>query len=108
MKEDALVGQLCETPIEDSLLELESRDAIAQQSADPVGSFKDMHLMPGSTELLRRREACRTRSHDRHATARVRADCLADDPAFVEAAVHDGLLDGAYGHRCFDEPEHAR
>ncbi len=52
-----------------SLLELEVRDAVAQQAADAVGALEDRDHVPGAVELVRGRQAGRPGADDGHRPA---------------------------------------
>ena len=89
----ALPSHLLEPTVDVVLLELEVRDAVPQQSADPILALEDDDGVPGSCELLGRGQTCGSGSHDRdgptgHPLGRAR-----DDEALLERPVDDRLLD---------------
>ena len=58
-KGDAFFAQDLEPPVEQSLLQLEFRNAVAQQAAHSVGALEDRDEMAGPVQLIGGREACR-------------------------------------------------
>ena len=70
---DALGLHLLDAPIDDPLLQLEVGNAVHQQSADAIRSLVERHRMAGARELLRARQARRSRADHRDALAGLRA-----------------------------------
>ena len=66
----ALAPHLVEPAVEDRLLHLELRDAVAQQAADLVGPLVDRDGVAGAGELLGGGEAGRAGADHRHGAAR--------------------------------------
>ena len=66
---DPFLRQQVEPAIEEALLELELRDAVAQQAADAIGALEDGDPVPGAIQLRGRRQAGRPRSDHRDALA---------------------------------------
>ena len=83
----------CEAPIEQSLLELELGDAVAQQPADAIGALEDGDGMAGAIQLLRGCKSGGPRADDGDAAAGARFGRLRHHPALVEGAVDDRDLD---------------
>src|SRR5204863_5468169 len=91
---DALLLHEREAAVEKALLHLELGDAVAQETADPVGAFEHRHPMPRASELIRGGEPRRTRAHDGDLLAGALLRRLGGDPAGFERALHDRDLDG--------------
>src|SRR5262245_56150271 len=72
---------LLEPPGEMTLLHLELRDAIAQETADPVGPLEYHDVVTGARQLLSRREAGWPATDDCDSLARLDARRLRRDPA---------------------------
>ena len=66
---DAFFAEQREPAIEDSLLELELGNAVAEQPADAIGALEHRDRVAGAIELRRRREARRPRTDDRDTLA---------------------------------------
>ena len=63
---------LLEAAVDEVLLHLEIRDAVAQQSADAVGLLEHGDVVAGAGQLLRGRQSRRTGADDRDALAGAR------------------------------------
>src|SRR6185503_14507334 len=59
-EDGALVAHLNESSVQPPLLQLEFRDTVTEQAADPVGSFEHDHLMAHPGELLGRSQPGRS------------------------------------------------
>ena len=103
----AFVDHLLDAALEVTLLQLELRDAVAQQTADAISALEHDDTVPGARELLRGRQTGRPRPHDRDALARLHLGDLGRDPAFVPRTVDDLHLDLFDGDRVGVDPEHA-
>src|SRR5581483_1133061 len=90
---DALVGELRDPALDDVLLDLEVRDAEAQQTAAGLVPLEQGHRMSGAIELLRAGETRRARAHDGDRAAGALARRLGDDPALLPRAVDNRELD---------------
>ena len=64
-----LGGHLGKPPVEDGLLQLEGRDAVAEQAPDPLGALEYDNAVTGTGELLGRCQAGGARADDRHLLA---------------------------------------
>ena len=97
MEVDAAVAQVPGPALDDRLLQLEARDAIDQQPADPVVAVVDVDLPAMLAQLLGTGEAGRPRADDADRLGQLtrRPDRL--DPAQVEGGVGDVFLDGTDG-----------
>ncbi len=91
-----------------SLFHLELGDAVAEQTADPIGTLEHHHGVPRAVELLGHGEAGRPRAHDGDLLARAHGRHLGPDPAVLERVVDDRDLDGLDGDRVVVDAEHAR
>src|ERR1700687_5150531 len=85
----ALGGHLLEAAIDDVLFQLELGDAITKQSTDAICFFVDHNRMPGATQLLRRGQSCRTRTHDRDFLSGAKFRRLWSKPTLQKSAFHD-------------------
>ncbi|MFM1944679.1 MAG: hypothetical protein RI897_3661 [Verrucomicrobiota bacterium] len=74
-------------------VEFHVRDAVHEQSSDPVGSFVDCDLVACLVELGSGGEAGGAGADDGDLFARAFGWRVRSDPAFVPATVHDGALD---------------
>jgi hypothetical protein len=84
---------LADAALDEVLLHLEVRDAVAQQAAGTRVLLVDVDLVPDARELLGRRKAGRTGADDRDPLASLVLGGLRNDPALLPAAVGDGALD---------------
>ncbi len=104
----ALGGHLFQAAIDEVLLQLELRNAIAQQTADAVRFFVNGDGVSRAAKLLGRGQSRGSRTYDGHFFPGEKFWRLGADPAFLESALHDiffDLLDGDGGLR---DPEHTR
>ena len=101
----SIIGQ---APVQHPLLHLEFRNAVPEQAADPIGFLEHRHRVPGSVQLVGRREAGRTGPDDGDLLARAHGGRLRRDPAFVERPLDDRHLDPLDRHRIVVDAEHAR
>ena len=104
---DALGLHDREPAIEDALLHLELGDAVAKQAADAIGALEHRDPVPGLVELIGGREPRRARADDRDALAGARRRRLRRDPALVEGALDDRVLDALDRDRVAVDAEHA-
>src|SRR5262249_38641009 len=93
-KLNSLLPHLFDAPVDQPLLHLEVRNAIAQQSADAIVLLEYDHAMPGSRQLLCTGKPSGPRTHYGHALAGLVFGRLRRDPAHLPAFVDDGVLDG--------------
>ena len=84
--------QLRHTAVDVGLVQLEVRNAVAQQTAHLVILLKQGHVMPGAHQLLGSRQTCGARAHHSYFFARHRLGGLRFDPAFIPGTVNDGVL----------------
>src|SRR4029078_13456246 len=94
--------------VDEPLLHLEVRDAVAQQPADPIGTLEELDLVAGASELLRRRHAGGAGADDRDALAALPRGDERAHPALVESAVDDVFLDVLDRDRIVVDVEDAR
>ncbi len=106
-KLDAFGLHLRDTAIDQMLLHLEMRDAVAQQPANAIGLFKYSDRMPGARKLLRRSQTRGTRSHNCHPFASFELRGFRENPAFGPGPVDDRFLDVLNRHRRFTDAQHA-
>ena len=90
---DALKRHLLEPPIDDPFLQLEIRNAIAQQSADAVVLLEEHDRVPGARELLCAGQARRAGTDDRHLLPRLVRGGPGRDPTFLPRTINDRVLD---------------
>ena len=100
--------QQIEPAIEDALLELELRDAVAQQAADAIGLLEHRHAVSGAIQLRGGREAGGARADHRDLLPRPRCRRPRHDPAFIERAIDDRQLDRLDRDGILVDAEHAR
>src|SRR3954453_15113824 len=89
----ALGRELVEAPLDHPLLDLEVRNAEADQAAAGLVALVDRHRVAAAAQLLRGREAGRARADDRDAAAALEVRRPRRDPALVNRAVDDRDLD---------------
>ncbi len=105
---DPLGAQLLDPALDEALLDLELRNAEANESAGRLVALVDDHLLTGAHELLRAGETGGPGSDDADAPACANRRRLRDDPAFVPGAIDDRALDLLDRHRvAFLDLEHA-
>ena len=75
------------------LLHLEVRDAVSQQSADPVRLLKHSHCMPSTSELLCAGHAGGARSDHGHGLAGLLFRNLRGNPALFPTPIDNRALD---------------
>ncbi len=90
---DALRVHDREPAIENALLHLEFRDAVAKQAADAIGTLEDRDPVPGLVQLIGCGEPRRPRADDGDALSAARPGRLRHDPALIERALDDRVLD---------------
>ena len=95
------------TAIDEGLLHLEVRDAVAKQSADAVGFLEHRGRMSSASQLLGAGQAGRTRPHHGHPFAGAARRHLRHDPALFPPLVDDGALNGFDCYRRVDNVERA-
>ncbi len=98
MEDDTLRLHLGDAALDDRLLELEIRDAVAEQTARRRVLLEDVHLMAGASELLGRGEPRRPRADDGDALAGFGLGRLRLNRAVLDRLVGNGALDGFDGH----------
>src|SRR5262249_23727318 len=99
---------LFDTPVDEVLLHLETRDPVAQQTPDAVALLKNRDLVTGAGELLRGGEPRRTRANHRNALAGLGGRRFRLDEAFRKSAVDDVSLDVLDRNRRLVDAKHAR
>ena len=105
---DPFLRQQVEPPVEEPLLELELRDAVAEQAADPIGALEHGDPVAGAIELRGGGQAGRARTDHRDALAGAHLRLLRGHPALVERAIDDRDLDRLDRHRIVVDAEDAR
>ncbi len=103
----AFGGELLDAAVHQMLFELEGGNAVAQQAPDAVGLFENSDLVSGAAQLLRGGQARRSGADDGDALAGGELRGLRTNPAFLEAALDDVLLDFLDSHRRLVDAEHA-
>src|SRR5579862_5805351 len=106
-KLDALGNHLLQPPVEHPFFHLELWYPVAQQSAGAIGLLEDRHRMPRAIQLLRRREARRSRADDGHPLARPLQWRLRTNPTFAEPVLDDLFFDDLDRHRWLINAQHA-
>ena len=86
--------QLLDTAVDMGLVQLEVRNAVAQQAADLVVLLEQRHVVTGTHQLLGGCQTRRASPHHGHLLARQMGRQLRLDPALFPGAVDDGVLDG--------------
>ena len=76
-------AHLLQPPVDQVLLHLEIRNAVAQQSADTVALFEHRDVVPGARQLLRGRQSRRSAPDHRHALAAAHSRRLGNDVALL-------------------------
>ena len=94
--------------VQELLLHLEFRNAVAQQAADTIGLLKYGHEVARAIQLLGRSEAGGTRTDHGDFPARAHQRRLGRHPSFVEGLLDDGDFDRLDRHRVVVDAEHAR
>ena len=103
----ALGFHLLQAPINNALLHLELRNAVAQQATDAVGLFVNRDPMPGAIQLLRRRQSRRAGADDSDFLPRAHFWRLRANESFREASIHNALFNLLDGHGRRVDAEHA-
>src|SRR5579872_7522940 len=103
MELDTFGAHLRDAAVDGVFLELEIGNAVAQEPADPRRLLENGDIMAGPRELLRAGQARRPRADDRDAPVGAARGDLRLDPAFLPAALDNGVLDGLDGDRLLDE-----
>ena len=91
-----------------ALLHLELRDAVAEQSPDPIRPLEHDDAVACPCQLLGGCQAGRPGPHHRHPSARVLRGDHRCYPALGPGPVHDADLDLLDGHRRLVDPQDAR
>ena len=107
LKNDALRLHDREPAVDHPFLQLEIRDAVAQQPARPLAFLKHRHRMTGAIELLRGGQAGRPRTDHRHALACTCRRRLRLDPTAFERTLDDRLFNGLDHGRSLVNAQHA-
>ena len=107
LEADALRLEDRAAAVDERLVELEARDAVAQESADVRAALEDRHRPAAAPQRHGRREPGRARADDRRAPPVLRRRRARDDPAALERGVDDPLLRLAHHHRLLVELVHA-
>jgi hypothetical protein len=84
---------LFDATVDMRLLELEIRNAVAQQATQAIALFENNHVVPDPRQLLRRRQAGGSGTDDGHFPAGLELRWLRTNPAFFPALVDDRMLD---------------
>ena len=90
---DAFGFHLLDAAIDVRLLQLEIRNAIAQQATHTIALFEDHDIMSDARELLRRGQTGRAGADDGDALAGLDLRRLRHDPALLPAFIDDRMLD---------------
>src|SRR4029077_13002765 len=72
------------------------------------GLLVHRYCVPGTAQLLRRGESCRTRTYNCHFLPRCRVRRLGPNPALAKSALHNTLLVLLDGHGRLIDSQHAR
>ena len=102
-EDHALGFHLRDPAINQVLFHLEVRNAVAQQTTNPVRLFEHSRGMTSASQLLGASHACRARPDNRHALACSARRHLRRDPAFFPSAINDLALNRFDGHRAIDD-----
>ena len=94
----ALRSHELEATVQDVLAQLEVGDAVAEETADPVGALEDGHRVAGAIELIGGSQPGRAGPHDGHRPPGALLRRAWRGPAVREGALDDGGLDGLDGH----------
>src|SRR5688572_12490713 len=104
----AFGAHLLQAPVDHGFLELEVRDAIAQQAADAIALLEDRDVVADARELLRAGKAGAAGADDGHFLARLVRGRLRLHPALFPGFVDDRVLDRLDAHRIVVDAQHAR
>ena len=104
---DALLAQQIDPPVDDVLAELHVGDAVHQQAADAVGALVDGHVVADRVQLVGAGQAGGAAADDGDALAGSHLRRARHDPALLEPAVDDRVLDVLDRDRRLDDPQHA-
>ena len=91
--------QLLQAAVQHALVQLEVRDAVAQQPADALGSFEQGHGVPLAPQALGGGQAGRAGADHGHPAAGVAPRRPRPDPALGEGPLADAQLQLPDGHR---------
>src|SRR5690606_37647778 len=98
---------LCQTTVNVDLLQLEVRNAIAQEAANAVALLEYGDRVTRTNQLLGAGEPRGARAHNGDALAGLAAGRLWCHPAFLPASVDNGMLDGLDAHRVIIDGQRA-
>ena len=105
---DTFRGEQVHPALDDVLFQLHVRNAVHQQSADPVCSFEDSDFMSDAVQLSRSSQTSRATSDNGDSLARSFGRRIRLDPALVESVVDDRAFDVLDRDRGIGDPENAR
>ena len=105
---DAFRGHQIDAALDDALVELHVGDAVHQQSADAVGALEDGDAMACPVELGGGGQPGGAGADHGHLFAGAHRRRFGRDPAFLEAPIDDGALDGLDRDRRLVDAEDAR
>ena len=94
----ALIFHLCNPAIDQTLIQLEVRDAVAEQAAGAFVLFKHRDGVAHASQLLRTGESRRTAAYDRDRLIFVLLGRLWFDPALIPGIRDNGALNGLNAH----------
>ncbi len=106
-KLDAFSRHEIDAPTNKLFVELHVRDAVHQQTADPVGALVHGNQMAGAIELRCARQPRGPGPDHRNFFSRAFFRRLGANPALQEAVIDDRGFDIFNRHRQFVEPQHA-
>ena len=105
---DALGRHQIDAALDDALVELHVGDAVHEQAADAVGALEDGDPVAGLVELGGGGKPGGAGADDGDLLAGAHRRRLGHDPAFLEALIDDGALDGLDRDRRLVDAEDAR
>ena len=99
--------ELAQAAIDDPLLQLEVRDPVAEQAADPVVLLEDHDVVSDPGQLLGGGQTGRARAHDRHPLAGPQRRRPGLHPTLCKRALGDLVLDVLDQHRVVVDAQRA-
>ena len=94
MKMHTLATHLRHTTINDIFIQFKIRNPVAQQATDSLLFFIHIHLVPGTSKLLRARQTGRSGANDGDAFSSFMSRNLRCNPVIFPTLFNDRLLNG--------------
>ena len=107
-EDHAFAFKLADALVDEMLLHLEVRNAVAEQAADPIRLLEHRRCMTRPGQLLSAGEPCGPRAHDCDTLARTARRELRFQPALIKSSINDLALDRFDRYRIVVDVQNAR